>query len=77
MSSNLRVAHLPTHALSEGWRNKTGRTFGVIALEGGQVADGADDVFGLGKDCVFEFGLVGAEGIGGGDAADGGVEVSE
>jgi hypothetical protein len=49
----------------------------VVASEGGQGADGADDIFGLGQDCVFEFWLVGAEGVGSGDAADGSVEVFE
>jgi|HubBroStandDraft_6_1064221.scaffolds.fasta_scaffold404576_2 hypothetical protein len=49
----------------------------AFASEGGQGADGADDIFGLGQDCVFEFWLVGAEGVGSGDAADGSVEVFE
>ena len=60
-----------------GQRNEQSRTWRVVALEGGQGADGADYVFGLGQDCVFEFWLVGAEGISGSDAADGGVEIFE
>jgi hypothetical protein len=56
------------------WSNSL---IGAVSLEGGQGADGADYVFGLGQDCVFEFGLVGAEGVGGRDAADRSVEVFE
>ncbi len=46
-------------------------------LEGCEVGHGAVEVFGLGEDGVFEHGLVGDEGVHGGDAADGGVEVVE
>src|ERR1700722_15671562 len=41
------------------------------------VFDGGDDGFGLGEDDVFELGLVGAEGVHGGDALYGGVELVE
>ena len=42
-----------------------------------QIEDGFEDGVGLGKDGVFQDGLVGDEGIHGADAADGGVEVFE
>lgn len=44
---------------------------------GFEFGDGAEYVFGLGEDVVFELGGVGDEGVEGGDAADGCVEVFE
>ena len=44
-------------------------------LESEQFADGGKDVFGLGEDFIFEFGLVGAESVHGGDTAHWSVEI--
>jgi len=46
-------------------------------LVGQETADGVGDGVGLGKDGVFELGLVGAESVGGGDAFYRGIQLVE
>jgi hypothetical protein len=47
----------------------------VLVLQ--EATDGGEDVIGLGQDFVFELGLIGAESVHGGDAANGSIEITE